>query len=215
MPQPTRFRNHRGDFVEAPAFSASDAKNSFGRLLDVVERSGMVTITRHDEPKAMLLSMDEYRALAGGRESALDVMTGEFDTMLARIRAPGARDAMQSAFDTRAREIKPRVADAVAPDPARLQARLELQRKLEQQRSRHMRLAVDLVVDEQAAARMVAKARERVELWRSKRSCSPLYIERWSEILALPPRSMAKAMASLGEWEDAMFQNSPWSWAWN
>ena len=105
MPQPTRFRNHRGDFIEAPAFSASDAKNAFGRVLDVVERSGMVTITRHHEPKAVLLSMVEYRSLAGARENALDVMAGEFDAMLARMQAPGAREAMQSAFDTPAREL--------------------------------------------------------------------------------------------------------------
>jgi transcriptional regulator with XRE-family HTH domain len=112
-------------------------------------------------------------------------------------------------------EIKPRVSDDAAPDAARMQARLEQQAKLEQQRSRHLRLAVDLAVDEQFAAGMIDEARDRVALWRSKRSCSPYYIERWSEILALPPRGVAQAMASLGEWEDAMFQNSPWSWAWN
>jgi transcriptional regulator with XRE-family HTH domain len=111
-------------------------------------------------------------------------------------------------------EMKPRVSDAASPDAARIQARLEQQRRLEQRRSRHLRLAVELAAAKRPDARMIAKARERVELWRSKRSCSPLYIERWSEILALPPRGMAKAMVSLGEWEDAMFQNSPWSWAW-
>ena len=105
MSDPTRFRNHRGDFVEAPAFSASDAKNSFRRMLDVAERSGMVTITRHDEPKAVLLSMDEYRALAGARQYALDALAGEFDTVLARMQAPGARNAMQTAFDAPAREL--------------------------------------------------------------------------------------------------------------
>jgi transcriptional regulator with XRE-family HTH domain len=112
-------------------------------------------------------------------------------------------------------EIEPRVSDNAAPDAARIQARLQQQAKLEQQRNRHLRLALDLAVDAQLAQRMIAKARDRVELWRSKRSCSPLYIERWSEILALPPRRMAQTIASLGEWEDAMFQNSPWSWAWS
>ena len=33
--------------------------------------------------------------------------------------------------------------------------------------------------------------------------------------LRLPPRKLGKAMTSLGEWEDALLQNSPWSWAWN
>lgn len=94
-------------------------------------------------------------------------------------------------------------------------ARLELQSRIEQSRSRHMRLAIALADDPRAARPLIARAREQVELWRRKQTCSPLYIERWSEVLRMPPRRMAGAMASFGEWEDAMYQNSPWSWAWN
>ena len=112
-------------------------------------------------------------------------------------------------------DVSPRLVDAKAPNDARKQARLEHQNRLEQQRNRHLRLAIDLAHDEQAAPAMIAKALRRVELWRRKRSCSPFYIERWSLLLELPPRKLAKAMASLGDWEDALFQNSPWSWAWN
>ena len=110
--------------------------------------------------------------------------------------------------------VEPQLLDRPARDAARRLARLEQQNKLVQQRNRHLRLAIELANDERAAAAQVVRARERVALWRSKRSCSPFYIERWSRLLALPPRKMAKAMASLGEWEDALFQNSPWSWAW-
>jgi transcriptional regulator with XRE-family HTH domain len=112
-------------------------------------------------------------------------------------------------------EVSPKIVDRSAPDEARQQARLEQQQKLEQQRSRHLRLVIKLADDAQAAARMIAKARERVELWRRKGTCSPYYIERWSRLLRLGPRKLAREMASLGEWEDAMFQNSPWSWAWS
>ena len=62
---------------------------------------------------------------------------------------------------------------------------------------------------------MIARAQEKVKLWRRNATCSPHYIERWSELLRLPPQTMAQEMASLGDWEDALFQNSPWSWAWN
>ena len=51
------------DFADAPRVSASDAKNSFGRILDRVAREGRVAITKHDEPCAMLISIDEYRSL--------------------------------------------------------------------------------------------------------------------------------------------------------
>jgi transcriptional regulator with XRE-family HTH domain len=111
-------------------------------------------------------------------------------------------------------DVNTNIVDRVAPDEARKEARLEQQRKVEQQRSRHFRLAIDLADDAKAAAALIAKARERVELWRRKGTCSPYYIDRWSQLLRLRPRKLAKEMASLGEWEDAMFQNSPWSWAW-
>lgn len=93
-------------------------------------------------------------------------------------------------------------------------ARLEQQIKRLERRDRHLRLAVRLSGDESAAAALVARARRRVDLWRHNRSCSPFYIDRWSRMLALPPREIAKEMASLGQWEDAMLQNSPWTWAW-
>ncbi len=105
MSASVRFRNQRGEVVEAPAFSASDAKNAFGRILDMAVRTGMVTITRHQEPRAVLLSMEEYLALAGARQNALDTLSGDFDAMLARMQAPGAREAMQSGFDTPARKL--------------------------------------------------------------------------------------------------------------
>jgi transcriptional regulator with XRE-family HTH domain len=111
--------------------------------------------------------------------------------------------------------VEPLVIDRSVRDDARKLARLEQRNRLVQQRNRHLRLAIELADDERAASAKIAKARERVALWRSKRSCSPFYIERWSRLLALPPRKLARAMVSLGEWEDALFQNSPWSWAWS
>ena len=105
MAAPAGSRNPRGNLAGAMAFTASDAKNAFGRLLETAERAGMVTITRHDQPKAVLLSIDEYRALAGAPEDALGALSDEFDAMLDRMQAAGARDAMQAAFDTPPREL--------------------------------------------------------------------------------------------------------------
>ena len=101
----TVMRNHRGDLVETPTYSASEAKNAFGRILDAVARTGLVTITRHDEPRAVLLSMDEYRSLVGSRQAELDTLSEEFDAMLARMQGAGARQAMQSAFDATAADL--------------------------------------------------------------------------------------------------------------
>lgn len=153
----------------------------------------------------------------GLKQEELARLAGVSRTVVSRLEQckskPVQTDVLDRLFEVLG--VKPQLLDHSAQDDARKLARLEQQRKLEHQRNRHLRLAIELADDEEAASAMVAKARERVDLWRRKKSCSPFYIERWSELLALPPRKMAKAIASLGEWEDALFQNSPWSWAWN
>ena len=111
-------------------------------------------------------------------------------------------------------ELSPQIGGESNSSISRKMARLEQEIKIRNRRERHLRLAISLNDDEPGAADSVAKARQRVELWRSNNSCSSLYIDRWAQMLALKPGEMAKAMSSLGEWEDAMFQNSPWSWAW-
>ena len=138
-------------------------------------------------------------------------------SVLSRLEQGNASAVQTDTLDRlfRVLDVNPKVVDRASPDDARKQARLEHEKKLERQRSRHLRLAIDLADDGRAAKGMIAKARERVELWRRKGSCSPYYIQRWSQLLDLPPRKMAKAMASLGDWEDALFHNTPWSWAWN
>ena len=109
--------------------------------------------------------------------------------------------------------VSPQISESSGDLPRKM-ARLEQELRRREQKERHLRLAISLGDDESGAIAKVAKARQRVELWRSNQSCSPFYVDRWSQLLALPPRKMAKEMSSLGEWEDAMFQNSPWSWAW-
>lgn len=93
-------------------------------------------------------------------------------------------------------------------DMARQLARQEQQRVVDERRHRHLRLAIELATG--GAHDRIASARAQVELWRQRRLCSGFYIRKWSRVLALPPKQMARAMASFGEWEAAMFQNSPW-----
>jgi antitoxin Phd len=99
------FRNRRGEQVEAASITATEAKKQFGRVLELVLRGGAVVITKHDAPKAIVLSMEEFDALARPGVSALDTLTVEFDAMLARMQAPRARAAMKAAFGASAREL--------------------------------------------------------------------------------------------------------------
>jgi prevent-host-death family protein len=86
--------------VSAPAsFTATGAKKEFGRLLEIAIRGGRVVITKHAAPKAVLLSVEEFDALTGAGARALDMLTGEFDGLLARMQTPRARAALKAAFE--------------------------------------------------------------------------------------------------------------------
>jgi len=92
-------RNHRGEDVPVAEFSATEAKNSFGRVLDTAISQGMAAITKRDRPTAVVLSLDAYQALLDAQHPPLDTLSHEFDALLQRMQAPAAGDAMMDAFD--------------------------------------------------------------------------------------------------------------------
>ena len=87
------------------AFTATGAKKEFGRVLEIVLRGGRVVITKHDAPKAMVLSMDEFNALTQATERTLATLSGEFDALLAGMQTPKAKAGMKAAFDASPREL--------------------------------------------------------------------------------------------------------------
>jgi len=95
----SELRNRRGEPLETSSFTATEAKNEFGRVLETAMQGGVVVITKHEAPKAVLVALDEFRALVGARKSRLDTLRGEFDALLARMQTPEARSGMKAAFD--------------------------------------------------------------------------------------------------------------------
>jgi prevent-host-death family protein len=93
------FRNHLGEFVEIPEIAATQAKNAFGELLDRVAVSGAVAITRHDMPKAVLLSFEEFESLSRARAETLDALGAKFEDLLDRMQTPAAKKGMEAAFN--------------------------------------------------------------------------------------------------------------------
>jgi prevent-host-death family protein len=91
-------RSRRGELADVPQISASAAKNGFGRVLDRVAREGRLAISKHDEPCAVLISIEEYRSLVSAKEATLKSLSDEFDALFERMQAPGAAEAMQKAF---------------------------------------------------------------------------------------------------------------------
>lgn len=104
-------------------------------------------------------------------------------------------------------QMNVRVSEAGQDFPRQL-ARFEQQRVVDQRRERHLRLAVELASG--GARDRIPQAKAQIELWRRDKLCSPLYIRKWAKVLKQPPKQMAQAMNAFGDWEAAMFQNSPW-----
>ena len=93
------FRNRSGNVVEMPSYAATEAKNSFGKLMQAAARKGAVAITRRNEPEAILLSMDEYQALGSAGGQQLEDLAQEFDQLLSQMQTPKSKRAARTAFN--------------------------------------------------------------------------------------------------------------------
>jgi antitoxin Phd len=98
-PRPrTRSAVVRPEPTKSSSVTATEAKNQFGQLLERAIKGERVYITRHEAPKAVLISVDDFRALSSHAKTKLNSLTSEFDSLLARMQAPGARAATKAAF---------------------------------------------------------------------------------------------------------------------
>lgn len=115
-----RFRNARGELVEVETVPAARLKNEPATVIDRVVAGGAVAITRHDKPRAVLVSYEDFRQLAAAREASLGELSAEFDRLLEGLQSPAAKKSLAHAFDASPAEIA-RSAVAAAGKP-RLQA---------------------------------------------------------------------------------------------
>lgn len=110
-----RVRNRRGEMVDAPQYTASEAKHNFGKVLDTALRAGPVAITKQRKPTAVLISLDDYVALTQVEDRTLAVLSAEFDRRFDMMQTPGAAAAMQRAFDTPEAQLGAFAAASVRP----------------------------------------------------------------------------------------------------
>ena len=96
------YRNSQGQLVDMSAVAATKVKNEFGSVLEQAMHGGAVAITRHDLPKAVLLSYEEFVALVKDRAPQLNELTNEFDALLADMQTAKARQGMAKAFEASA-----------------------------------------------------------------------------------------------------------------
>ena len=87
------------------SYTATQAKNEFGRLLEQAIHGTTVVITKHDSPRAVLISMDQFESLQAAPQSHLNALSGQFDALLKRMQSPAARRGMTAAFNASAKEL--------------------------------------------------------------------------------------------------------------
>ena len=99
------FRNRAGELVDVPTVAATRFKNEFAAIVEQAALGGAVAITKHNAPKAVLISYAEFEALTRPNTPALDELTDEFDGLLDRMQTPKAKAAMAAAFNATPEEL--------------------------------------------------------------------------------------------------------------
>jgi prevent-host-death family protein len=94
-----------GERPDAASISATDAKNEFGRILEKAIQGGTIVITKHEAPKAVLISVDQFNDLSRAYRMELETLSSEFDALLARMQKSTAQTAMKAAFEASPRQL--------------------------------------------------------------------------------------------------------------
>lgn len=79
--------------------SATEAKTSFGVVMDKVITGGSVAITKHDQIRAVIVPVEQYKALLAGQRDPLAELEGEFESLVERMQTRKAHAAGRALFD--------------------------------------------------------------------------------------------------------------------
>ncbi|MBV8206161.1 MAG: type II toxin-antitoxin system Phd/YefM family antitoxin [Acidobacteria bacterium] len=87
------------------SYSATQAKNGFGPVLEQAIRGRAIIITKHGSPKAVIISFEEFARLKRAPEAKLNALSREFDELFARMQTPRARAAVDRLFRATPQEL--------------------------------------------------------------------------------------------------------------
>ena len=92
--------------AEMPTISATDLKNATADVFEQVAAKRAVAITRHEKPRAVLLSVEQYEALTGQQNPDwLEKLHEEYRGMLDRMQGPEQRAAAEKLFKATPEEL--------------------------------------------------------------------------------------------------------------
>ena len=89
-----------------PTISATELKNATADVFEQVAARRAVAITRHDKPRAVLLSVEQYEALTGEKNPDwLEKLHEEYRGLLDRMQGPEQRAAAEKLFKATPEEL--------------------------------------------------------------------------------------------------------------
>jgi prevent-host-death family protein len=92
--------------ADMPTISATELKNATADVFEQVAARRAVAITRHDKPRAVLLSVDQYEALTAQHNPPwLDQLHEEYRGLLDRMQGPEQRAAAEKLFKATPEEL--------------------------------------------------------------------------------------------------------------
>jgi antitoxin Phd len=96
MSQPTRLQDRHGQPMTT--YTATEAKNLFGEVLEKAGTYGAVAITKHDKPRFVVLSLDEYEASRPANREILDAFEARYNEMFDRMQDSATARAAGTLF---------------------------------------------------------------------------------------------------------------------
>jgi len=92
--------------AEMPSITATELKNATADVFEQVASRRAVAITRHDKPRAVLLSVEQYEALTGQQNPDwLEKLHEEYRGMLDRMQGPEQRAGAEKLFRATPEEL--------------------------------------------------------------------------------------------------------------
>lgn len=79
--------------------SASEAKNLFGQILDRALSNRIISITKHNKPKVVVLSIEEFEQILARIPDPLQTLTSEFDVLVRDMQTPASVTAAGALFE--------------------------------------------------------------------------------------------------------------------
>lgn len=98
MAQPLKYRNARGEMVTVEPIPAETLKNAPGRVLDQAATGRAVVITRRSAPRAVIMSIEDFQALARDRSPGIAELERTFDSLLASMQTKKSRAGVAALF---------------------------------------------------------------------------------------------------------------------